>query len=397
MLDCLSAHLDRKLPGTPLQRGNCDLTPDPATSPFKSIMKKRSLIYRHGFAIAASSLLLMLATTARADGVQDISKLIRQGQHSQALEQADRYLASKPKDAQARFLKGIALTELNRSNDAIAIFQKLTEDFPELPEPYNNLAVIYAQQKQYEKAKSALEMAIRTHPSYATAHENLGDIYARLASQAYDKALQLDSSNSSAQNKLGMIRELMTGTNRVAARPTPAKPVSEPAEVKATEPKPVVVAAAPVAPTPPAPPVKPETPKATVTPPSAVTAAPTPATKPAATGDSQTDIAKAVNQWAAAWAHKDVRGYLASYARDFKTPNGQARNKWEEERRSRIEKPKSIIVKLDGMKITANGDKASAHFRQHYEAGAFKATTSKTLDLIQRDGKWLIQQERVGG
>ena len=87
---------------------------------------------------------------------------------------------------------------------------KLTEDYPELPEPYNNLAVLYAQQKQYDKARTALEMAIRTHPSYAIAYENLGDVYAKLASQAYDKALQLDSANSTAQNKMALIRDLIS-------------------------------------------------------------------------------------------------------------------------------------------------------------------------------------------
>jgi Flp pilus assembly protein TadD len=156
-----------------------------------------------------------------ADALQDISKQIKQGQHAQALEQVDKYLAGKPKDAQGRFLKGIILTEMNKPNDAIAVFTKLTEDYPELPEPYNNLAVIYAQQKQFDKAKQALEMAIRTHPSYATAHENLGDIYARLASQAYDKALQIDSSNSSAQNKLALIRDLMS-TARPSRQGDPA-------------------------------------------------------------------------------------------------------------------------------------------------------------------------------
>ena len=85
------------------------------------------------------------------------------------------------------------LTEQNKTDDAIKVFTELTEDYPELPEPYNNLAVLYATQGEYDKARKALEMAIRTHPSYAIAHENLGDIYATLASQAYDKALQLDS------------------------------------------------------------------------------------------------------------------------------------------------------------------------------------------------------------
>ena len=131
---------------------------------------------------------------------------MKQGQLSQALEKTEQLIAAKPRDAQGRFLKGLILTESGRQQDAIAIFTRLTEDFPELPEPYNNLAVLYAQQKQYDKARTALEMAIRTHPSYSIAHENLGDVYAKLASQAYDKALQLDSSNKSTQSKLSMIK-----------------------------------------------------------------------------------------------------------------------------------------------------------------------------------------------
>ncbi len=146
-----------------------------------------------------------------ADNSDDANQSFKAGQHAKALEQVNRHLAGKPKDAQGRFLKGIILTGLNKPDEAIAIFKKLTEDYPELPEPYNNLAVIYAQQKQYDKAKQALEMAIRTHPAYATAHENLGDIYSRLASDAYGKALQIDSSNASAQTKLSMINELVGG------------------------------------------------------------------------------------------------------------------------------------------------------------------------------------------
>jgi hemoglobin-like flavoprotein len=162
-------------------------------------------------ALAASLLLAsLICSPVRADSVQDLQALVKQGQLSQALEKADQLLASKPRDAQVRFLRGVILSELNRGGEAITVFQKLTEDYPELPEPYNNLAVLYAQQRQYDKARNALEMAIRTHPSYATAHENLGDIYARLASQAYDKALALDSSNVVAQNKLALIREMMS-------------------------------------------------------------------------------------------------------------------------------------------------------------------------------------------
>jgi Flp pilus assembly protein TadD len=160
--------------------------------------------------VAALFLNFSVATPACAqtDELQDVNQLLKQGQFERALDRVNAYLATRPKDARGRFLKGIILTEQNKPNDAIKIFTELTQDFPELPEPYNNLAVLYASQGQYDKAKAALEMAIRTHPSYATAHENLGDIYAKMASQAYDKALQLDKSNTTAQTKLNLIREL---------------------------------------------------------------------------------------------------------------------------------------------------------------------------------------------
>jgi ketosteroid isomerase-like protein len=118
--------------------------------------------------------------------------------------------------------------------------------------------------------------------------------------------------------------------------------------------------------------------------------------KSASAGDNKADVTKAVEAWAAAWARKDVKGYLAHYAKDFKTP-GQTRAKWEAERRSRIDKPGTIEVKLEGISVSMNGDQATAKFRQHYKAGAFKASAGKTLDLVQHDGKWQIQQERVGG
>src|SRR6476660_6477758 len=148
---------------------------------------------------------------AHADDVQDAQKLLKSGQTPQALEHVNRALAANPRDPQARFLKGLILTEQGKQQEAIEIFSKLTQDYPNLPEPYNNLAVIYASQGQYDKARSALEQSIRTHPSYATAYENLGDVYAKLASQAYDKALQIDSANPVAKNKLALVRELVGG------------------------------------------------------------------------------------------------------------------------------------------------------------------------------------------
>jgi tetratricopeptide (TPR) repeat protein len=152
---------------------------------------------------------MLTAGAARADDYADVDKLFSAGQWTEAVQKADQFLASNPRDARMRFQKGLALSEQGRSPDAVAAFVKLTEDLPDLPEPYNNLAVLYSKQGQYEQARRALESAIRINPSYATAYENLGDVYAKLASQAYSKALQIDGTNTARVSpKLAMIRDL---------------------------------------------------------------------------------------------------------------------------------------------------------------------------------------------
>ncbi|MGH8669433.1 MAG: tetratricopeptide repeat protein [Burkholderiales bacterium] len=309
---------------------------------------------------------LLAAAPAFGDALQEANQLLKAGQHQQALERVNKALAAKPRDPQARFLKAVILTEQGNTREAIDIFGKLTQDFPELPEPYNNLAVIYAAQGQYEKARAALEQSIRTHPSYATAYENLGDVYAKLASQAYDKALQLDKTNTGAQNKLSLVREIARGPSVLAAAPAePAKP-------------PVAVAQK-----------APEKP--------AAVEKPAAAKKPAAEGDPAAEVLKAVNAWAQAWSNRDVDAYLASYAKDFKTPKGQPRADWEKSRRARIGGAKSISVEIGSPKVTMKStDQASVTFRQAYRSDTFKATGSKTLVLIRAEGRWLIQDEDSG-
>jgi tetratricopeptide (TPR) repeat protein len=264
----------------------------------------------------------------------------------------------------------LILTEQGKSKEAIEIFTQLTKDYPELPEPYNNLAVIYASQGQYDKARAALEQSIRTHPSYATAYENLGDVYAKLASQAYDKALQIDSSNAAAKNKLSLVRELV-------GRPAPAL-VAVPPKPEAAKPEPVkppVVAAVKPAPAPEKPQPGPE--------------------KPAA--DPTADILKAVNGWAQAWSKKDADAYLAYYAKDFKTPGGEARDTWEKTRRARVTAPKSISVSVTSPKVTMDGaDRARVTFRQNYKSDVLKSNSTKMLVLVRSDGGWKILEEKSG-
>ena len=145
-----------------------------------------------------------------ADDYADVSQLMKSGKLQEALAKADQYLASKPRDPQMRFLKGVAQSESGDKAAAIETYTRLTQDYPELPEPFNNLAVLYAAQGEFEKARTALETAIRANPDYATAHENLGDVHVRLAGQSYARAQQLDPGNQAVAAKLAATRQLLT-------------------------------------------------------------------------------------------------------------------------------------------------------------------------------------------
>ena len=353
----------------------------------------------------AVGLAIGFAAPAFADNLPEVQRLIKQGQYPQALEKVDAYLSSRPKDAQGRFLKGLIFTEMNKPAEAIAIFTRLSEDYPELPEPYNNLAVLYAQQRQYDKARTALEMAIRTHPSYAIAYENLGDVYAKLASQAYDKALQLDSANATTQNKLALIRDLITTSGKGNVKPTatvaaaPAAVIAAPAPVAATPVKPAVAPTASVVTTTPGAAAQPIMPAPTLLPPKAAETKPAPEPAPAPTVKANTagdDVLKSVNAWANAWERKDMKAYLGAYATDFRTPKGIPRKEWEAERAKRIAgKSGKISVQVEGPEVTVNGDSATVKFRQHYKATGMSSSASKTMLLVRSGNRWLIKEENA--
>lgn len=172
--------------------------------------------------VSGAALGLGMMGPAHADDYADVNQLLRQGKAADALAKADAYIAGKPRDPQMRFLRGVILSEQGKQADATVAFTQLTQDFPELPEPYNNLAALYAAQSQFEKARAALEMAIRLNPNYATAYENLGDVHLRLAAQSYNKAQSFATANASVAPKLTLVRQIITPTADKAASTLPA-------------------------------------------------------------------------------------------------------------------------------------------------------------------------------
>ncbi|TDU23256.1 tetratricopeptide repeat protein [Panacagrimonas perspica] len=311
----------------------------------------------------AATLLFSAQNVVAASAVEEAQTLVNQGQLELALRRLDMQLKTAPQDAEARFMRGLVLTRLNRSEEAIKAFADITRDYPQLPEPYNNLAVLYAQQGDYEKARDALEAALATHPSYATAHENLGDIYAALAGAAYNRALMLDQSNQTLRNKLSFVNKLSENANSprstttaAAARPPVAAAAAEPAAAAIGEP-------------------------------AAETASDD--VDAATTGE----VKDALNAWSKSWSDKDSDAYLAIYASDFRPEGGISKATWEAQRRDRIARPKRIRVGVVNPRMAALGDgRVRVTFRQEYESDSFSDSVTKVLEL-RKDGGWKIIRE----
>jgi len=317
----------------------------------------------------------ILITSVEA-GNEQIQRLIQQGDFEKALVMVEERLSKNPNEIQVLFLKGLTLASMDRLKEAESVFIDLTEAHPELPEPFNNLAVIYASSGEYDKAKEALISAINTHPSYAIAHENLGDIYAKMASQAYNQALKLDTDNKETRKKLAMINDLIlepkhvTKDQRLAAlRPEAIAQIDTEPVVQKSEPEPELAKFDP---------------------------RPTAILEPSFDSEAaRKEVEIAVNSWASAWSSKDVDRYINSYSGKFVPPNGLSRAKWQDQRHIRLNQPKYIKITLKDMTVKILGENfAMARFTQTYQSDTYNDQVTKQLLLDNADGvAWLISRE----
>lgn len=306
----------------------------------------------------------------------ELDRLLKEGKTRQALEWVEQRLAANPDQPALILIKGVLLAESQRNEDAKQVFQDLILKYPQLPEPYNNLAVIYAREGDLTKARATLELAIKSNPAYAIAYENLGDIYARLANESYARALNLQPGGNSVSPKLRLIRQVVSlthGSPQVTEAPSASR---------MSESVPAVATAASPAGTRPATPPEPE--KNTVR--------PTGVASP-----EQEAVLQAVERWRAAWASRDMDAYVAAYVPNYVPADATGGHAaWVQERRRRIADKSRIEVELDGIDVvTMSPDEAVVRFRQRYRAPGLRSTTRKELRLRLVGGQWRIAAERT--
>ncbi|MES1941619.1 hypothetical protein T5B8_15345 [Salinisphaera sp. T5B8] len=296
--------------------------------------------------------LLFVSSVASAVTLDELQHEIDTGKFDAAARLSQTYLEAHPGNRDARFFHARALAGQGHVDESIAEYEKLAADYPLRVEPANNLAVLYADQGEYDKARKWLEKALATQPAYATAHRNLGDVYTALAELAYRKAL--GSEDNDSKLPLTMLDRLYYAQESVAPgnAPTPA-----PAKRPAT----------------------PDSNNNTIS------------------DQASRSIVQTVRAWALAWSAQDFDAYTDFYADGYDPGDGMSRAEWLDLRKARLAKPEDIHIRIEDPSITrlANGA-VQVDFTQEYESPRYSDRVDKQLILTRTPAGWRILRETTG-
>jgi tetratricopeptide (TPR) repeat protein len=374
----------------------------------KILLRRPSRLIKSTTAVGIGALLTCLSAFPANNALDSIKQSIQSGQLDQALKLVQQERQASPKDVQVQFLEAVILAQQGQHERAIDAFKKMTEAYPDLPEPFNNLGVLYASKGRLDEARAAFDKAILTHASYAAAHKNLSDVQAQLTRQSYARALQVDPKVKVATAQLTMLGAITTERSDVSKIPGPSARTAPPAAISPSITPSITPSVTP------APsvdqgklpevtvkeiPVKPAKEAAKEANKEASKEATKQASKEAskeAASNAEAELVKsAVQSWARSWSQKDIKKYFAAYASNFVPPDNMSRAKWESERELRITSKKKIQVSVSNFKIEVQGNKAKVNFSQIYESDNFKGNSRKSLELTKQNGNWLITRETV--
>ena len=164
---------------------------------------------------------LLPISTASATPMEDLAKnlkpaefssrverLLQEGHAADALELADLGLRDNTRNVRLRFARTVALERLGRSDEAASALRSMIAAYPEVPEPYNNLASIEAARGNYEEALDLLKQVLKINPDFALARKNLGDVYLAFALECYESAAPAFGENEKVQARLRALRRL---------------------------------------------------------------------------------------------------------------------------------------------------------------------------------------------
>ena len=340
-------------------------------------------------------LVVGIAPIQANDDLGEIRDVAASGRTYEALARLEPLLGAEPDRVEGLMLKGILLTRLGRVDEAKEIFLGLIELSPELPEPYVNLAALYAGAGDYDRSVQILKLALETHPSYLTAYENLTKVYGKLASEAYRRALGDEAETDEEPMELVLLDRVhlrAAGTALPAESLAVSMPETTPdrpsaggesgeeavAEVAQTVNSPIEVDEAMTAEI------------------QAETGAAAGSDRGDRVGPHLDRVPGLIDGWALAWTEQRVEEYLDFYSREFTPMNGLSQKGWEVMRRGRLTGPGFISISYKDLEVEEEGlGRASARFVQLYDSSILQDSCVKVLSLLWEDGEWKIAEERI--
>lgn len=363
--------------------------------------------------------------------IEQARTLISQGQEPAAIALLQQLVKQQPQAFQAWFLMGITQAKLRRFHDAVTAFKQVSILRPKLAEPHNNLAVIYNELGDLRSAVRELESSLQLKPDYATAHENLGDLYVKLAAESYQNAINLDnkspvqlryqrllhlndaeplhrSANAHSETVTlianGDLPQSTTATRHQQRKIAPKH--AEPETTNALHAEGHAASeqqdSAPVSNT--RVPARPTTASLPLSDSDADTP-PTSAQKLSATGqtpasahsvDSIRSARAAVEAWRNAWSRKDLPAYFAAYSTQFAFDERfDSLEQWKRYKQWAIKKRAFIQVTLEKIETTMlPGGEIEMVFLQHFRSDSFNSDDIKSLRMQHSQDGWKIVREQ---
>ena len=176
------------------------------------------------FAFGTLAAALSPAAALGDETFEQALSLASEKRYAEAREVLDPLLAREPGHPRARLLHGILRARAGRVSEAIDIFEALRRDHPDMSEPYNNLAVLYAVDGRLDEARTTLLAALERRPD-AVAYANLGDVHTKLARRAYRQARELDPAGHARPDDAADATFPLAGTPTVESQAEPVQAV----------------------------------------------------------------------------------------------------------------------------------------------------------------------------
>lgn len=306
--------------------------------------------------VCALAIALAVSSVAMAD-MDSARSSLAAGDYDSAVTDLDALLEQSPDNAEARFLKGLALARSGDTDGALSVFNSLVEDEPRMAEAWNNLGVLRARDGNLAGARDALEQATRIDPRHGPAQENLADIYVALARDAYERAGELESDNAIARTKAQQLAAFIGSSQGEQGGQNGANGSADNAMAPAAS----------------------DADRGS------------PGSQPTAT-DMRTPEG-ALERWAQLWSAQDVDGYLAMYSANFVPDDGATRSAWAAQRRERVSAPASIDVSLRNIDVSRRGDQALVRFDQRYQSNTYQDQETKAVLMTESADGWKIVRE----